>query len=380
MQLPFEVKSKTGLSAEVFALCLLLASALQIAEVLVPRIPIFPWLRLGLAYLVILPFLIRFGAFNATILFLCRNVLALLYGGQMFSSFIISSIAGCFTLLLAGNLLVWLFNRDIIGLLGLSTLLAVCFNLVQLYTVELIFIRHSGFYFQLGPVLIWSILSGSLIAFLVYKSRGTLERMFSGDTENLNDGVEKSEQKKNKVTLPTPNPFRSLLPGNLPVFLQFAVPMLLFITVFLIQQIWFQAIVFVLILILSRFGKIKILIYAWPFYFYLAWLHLFQTEGFFIYRDWITKEGFEGFILHSLRISSIILCGQWIGACFRLLNMKRFGQNLYVRGFILAMPLLPSIFGVAISLGKDFFRRLLKKEFSGLLEPFINRFKKELLS
>ena len=55
------IKNIHQLTPGTFAICLLLAASLQIIENLVPRIPIFPWLRFGFTYLVLLPFLLRYG-------------------------------------------------------------------------------------------------------------------------------------------------------------------------------------------------------------------------------------------------------------------------------------------------------------------------------
>ena len=167
---PTEPKPSTELFPQIFAFCLLLASSLQIMENLLPKIPIFPWLRLGLAYLILLPFLLRFGAFKTLMLFNCRNLITRVYGGQIFSAFLISTLSGVFSIGIVGNIVFYLYHKKVLGLIGTSVILACAFNLMQLLIVNFLFIRHGDFFFQVSPLLLWSLLSGSLIAFLVKKS------------------------------------------------------------------------------------------------------------------------------------------------------------------------------------------------------------------
>ena len=104
-------KAHPPLSSEVLALSLLLATSLQIMENLLPKVPIFPWLKLGLAHLIILPFLLRFGVKNVLILFLSRNLITLMYGGQIFSSFLISTLSGLFSLGFIGQGVYMLYHK-----------------------------------------------------------------------------------------------------------------------------------------------------------------------------------------------------------------------------------------------------------------------------
>ena len=145
---PTEPKPSTELSPQLFAFCLLLASSLQIMENLLPKIPIFPWLRLGLAYLILLPFLLRFGAFKTLMLFTCRNLITLVYGGQIFSAFLISTLSGVFSIGIVGNIVFYLYHKKVLGLIGTSVILACAFNLMQLLIVNFLFIRHGDFFFQ----------------------------------------------------------------------------------------------------------------------------------------------------------------------------------------------------------------------------------------
>src|SRR3954471_10047779 len=133
------------LSARTFALALLVASSLQIMENLLPRFPLFPWMRVGFSYVIILPFLLQYGPRAAFALFIARNLIAIMYGGQPFSTFLISTGSGCFTFLCLGFPVRWAYSRGAAGVLGASVLLATGFNVCQLFLVNVILIRHAGF-------------------------------------------------------------------------------------------------------------------------------------------------------------------------------------------------------------------------------------------
>jgi uncharacterized membrane protein len=355
--MPFPTKhdSPPVVKPETFAICLLLTCSLQIMENLLPKIPIFPWLRIGLAYWVLLPFLIRFGVIQALFLFLFRNLMTLIYGGQVFSSFLISTSAGLVSILVIGTMGRFLFNRNKIGLIGLSVLLACSFNVSQLVVVDQLLIRHQEFYFQLAPILIWSLVSGALIALLVYKSQPTLEHLFAMDIS-----LPQSKPSSNSPVVPASSSLYALLALSG------------FSSIFLFEDIIVQLVYLPVLVLIARIRNLKLLIHAWPFYFYIAWLHLFRTDGVYILGQWITKEGWDAFLFYAVRTTNIILCGQWVARYIPSL-LRRIKNNRFLEGAGFALPLLPSIFGISIALGKDLFGKVKAKEFQNLLDPVVER-------
>lgn len=360
MPSPIEPKPSAELFPQLFAFCLLLASSLQIMENLLPKIPIFPWLRLGLAYLILLPFLLRFGAFKTLMLFICRNLITLIYGGQIFSAFLISTLSGIFSIGIVGNIVFYLYHKKVLGLIGTSVMLALTFNLMQLLIVNFMFIRHGDFFFQVSPLLLWSLLSGSLIALLVKKSISDLNLLFEGKNST---SLYYQEVKKEKFSF---YQWLSLLTGCG-----------VFASLFLITSIQIQLIVLPVILLITRFKNIKIIYYAWPFYFYLAWLHLFRTDGIYIYKDWITREGLERFIFFTIRTTNIIICGQWLSRYISGVWRKSAG-NFYIKSVGYALPLLPALFGLSIAMGKEFFHKLRSRNFDNSVYAAIKRLETEL--
>jgi len=353
------MKTETKLSSEVFAICLLAAAALQIMDGLLPKIPIFPWLRLGLSHLIILPFIIKFGSFNGCALLLARNIIALLYGGQIFTSFLISSISGVCSILLFGPVALFLYRNYVLGLLGVSILLAVSFNLFQLVSVNIILIQSMSFFFQVAPLLVWSVLSGSLIAYIIFKGDSWLTECFQNSERNYN--FDNNPQ----TILPRLWNAKTLL---LPC---------LFIWILLID-IWQLQIVTLLLLIIFLKGRnLKLAVYAWPYYFYLIWLHLLGTDGVYIFSDWITREGWINFRYYFIRTVNIILCGRLISDYIIGLNLS-FSGSIFARGITLTLPVLPGLFGIAIHSSREILRRLKEKKFAELFSPVIEKLRMEL--
>lgn len=360
MRFPTEKKQSRNLTPEILAICLLLASSLQIMENLLPRIPIFPWLRLGLSYLILLPFLLRFGVINTLMLFLSRNLITLVYGGQIFSSFMISSISGVFSLVVIGPATYYLYHKRQIGLLGVSILLAGSFNVIQLIVVNLFFVHHGDFYFQLAPLLAWSLFSGSLIGFLVVKSDNGLTALFDSGQKLGFHAKEQTGKSLSKYE-----------------WMAFTLIWFLFVALLAISDIGFQWGSLAALLVVTRFRKLKTVFYAWPFYFYIAWLHLFRTDGIYIYKDWITQEGVNNFIFYTIRATNIIICGQLLAKYIPAL-WKRSAGNLYIKGVGYALPVLPALFGLSLSMGREFFHQLRRRNFENLLFPVTERLVKEL--
>ena len=360
MPLPTESARHPELTAETFALCLLLASCLQISENLLPRIPVFPWLRLGLTHLILLPFLLRFGAGKACLLFICRNGVTLIYGGQIFSSFIVSTASGIVTMGVVGYGVWFLSDRKITGLLGASVLLAATFNSMQLLVADRLFVRHLEFYFQLAPLLFWSVVSGSTIAFLVHKN----ERGF--------DLICRAQERILFPAVPLRYLSRSWKSNGL-----LAIALLSFIALFFLPTSGYQLSALVLVIFVVRWRSFKILHYAWPFYFYIAFFHLFRTDGVYLYRDWITREGWDAFSFYALRTTNVILYGQWLSRQIPPFRTRSFGSS-WIKGMGFAIPLMPSLFGIGLSLGRSLLARACRKEFDGLLYFAVERLEREL--
>ena len=293
-------------------------------------------------------------------LFVCRNLITLVYGGQIFSAFLISTLSGVFSIGIVGNIVFYLYHKKLMGLIGTSVILALAFNLMQLLIVNFLFIRHADFFFQVPPLLLWSLLSGSLIAFLVKKSISDLNLVFEGKNDT---SLYYQEVKKEDLSF---YHWLSLLTACG-----------VFASLFLITSIQIQLIVLPAILLITRFKNIKIIYYAWPFYFYLAWMHLFRTDGVYIYKDWITREGLDSFLFFTVRTTNIIICGQWLSRYISGVWSISAG-NFYIKSIGYALPLLPALFGLSLAMGKEFFHQIRNRNFDKPVYAAIKRLETEL--
>lgn len=354
---PFPEGSRkvTGkVTAQAFALALLVASSLQIMENLVPRVPLFPWMRLGLSYAVILPFLLEYGPVAGFLLLLMRNLTAILYGAQPFSTFLIGSGAGAVSILGLGGLIQWAARRGVLGILGASAVLATTFNMAQLALVKWLLIRHAGFFFLIGPMLAWSLLSGTLVALLIRFSEADLARLFTPTAGSPGAGDSRGSE---AASVPMPD-------SDLRIFL---LGLLALISLFFADRIWIQAPALAVLLLLSP-DRGKLLIAAWPFFFYIAWLHLFHTPGEYLFRDWVTYEGLGRFASNALRLANTLLLGRWLSRKFPWKLAER-SESPYLQGFLLSLPMLANMFESSLEFGREMGRRLLAGQRRGILTP-----------
>ena len=350
------------ITPQTFALALLMATSFQIMENLLPRIPLFPWMRLGLSYVIILPFLIHFGALPAFLLLLARNLISVLYGGQPFSTFLISSSAGAITFLGIGFVVQKLVQKKGLGMMGASILLAAVFNMAQLALVKWILIQHTGFYFFMGPMLAWSLFSGILVAMIIHYSKNELAELLEiselaplqNTLDQPADPVFQNPQSEMNHSLSEKNSTRIFWFGLLGL-----------VGLFIGSHLYIQLTALSILLLISK-DKGKLLLAAWPFFIYLAWLHLFNTPGQYLYKDWITVEGLNHFSLNALRLANTILLGRLLSKHFPW-KWAEGSKSPYLQGFLLSLPLLPEIFSLSLEFGREMFRRLRRGEREGFL-------------
>lgn len=333
-------------SAEGFALALLIATSLQIMENLLPRLPLFPWMRIGISYAVILPFMIRYGARAAFALMLARNGITLLYG-QPLTTFLIGSGAGAAAFLALGAPVAAFCRRGWLGLVGACVAMSAGFNLAQLIIVNLALIRHAGFYFQLGPLLAWSLISGCLVALLIRFSSEEIDLVMA-------DGPTGTGAR------PAP------IPRGPTDWKPFLAGLALLIALFVLPR--FEAQLPALACLLLVGERFRHLLRAWPFFFYLAWLHLFQGEGVYWLGEWVTREGALAFALHSLRLANFILLGRWLTSRMPW-GWAGKSDSPYLRGFLLSLPLLSDLFAPSLEMGRQVIRDWRNGKRKGILAP-----------
>lgn len=359
-------------SAKAFALCLLVCASLQIMENLLPRIPVFPWLKLGLSHIILLPFLLRFGATAACALLLGRNLLSLVFASGPLSTFLIGTTSGLAAILMAGGLARAAAGRGLLGMAGAGMLLAGLMNLVQLAVVDGLFIRHAAFWFQLAPMLAWSAVSGLAVAALARRSRPVLEGLFEepGEPES--------------AAHPTPAPLSSLsaLGADNSSSLPFYLCLLAVVAILLLPTpATSLAALFALLAFSAWRGSLRAglrgIRRAWPWYLYLAWLHLLLGEGEYLIGGWVTREGAAAFVMHGARLAALVLLGPHLAAAFprRWLTGS---ASPYARGLVAALPLLPGLHASAMAAGRSFLGALRGRGETGVLRAMADGYRESM--
>lgn len=333
-----------------FAGALLASSGLQLVELLLPRVPIVPWLRPGFSWIVILPFLLDFGTAPALALFLARNLLSMAFGGQPASTFLISSVAGSAAILAAGPILRRLVHHGLLARLGASVVLAACFNALQLLLVAEVLVGSTGYFHQIGPLLLWSALSGALVAWL---------SLPLGDGRGWT-GIADLAPNGHEYALPEGNLRASIL-ACIAMTASLALP-----------DMRLQYALFAAALLWGRMDAVRAVLRTWPFLPYLAWFHLGGTPGELVFGEWITREGLHRFVEQCIRLWSFTAFGRILTSRLPWRALVRSGAP-WMRGFALALPAMPSLFPAALGAAREWWRSENPGGLPGLLGRFASR-------
>ena len=363
-------------SARAFALCLLLCAAMQMMENALPRLPVFPWLKLGLSHLVLLPFLIRFGPLPACALLLGRNLLSLVFAAGPLSTFLIGTASGLSALLAGGWVVRAAVDRRLLGLSGAGMAMAALMNLSQLAVVEGLFIRNAAFYFQLAPMLAWSAVSGAAVAALAARSRPVLEALFDERDPEAEPSAGASGAAAAGTVGSAAAPADTTGDGAAYPFLLCLAAM---VGLFLLPSLPSQAAALLALLLFSaRRGRWRAawagLLRAGPWFLYLAWLHLLFGDGAYLRGGLVTREGLEAFLRYGARLASLILLGPHLAAAFPR-HWLAGSASPYARGLTATLPLLPGLHGAALGAGRAYFAALRGRGEAGVLRGLADGFR-----
>lgn len=317
-----------------FAGALLAASGLQLVELLLPRIPLIPWMRPGFSWIVILPFLLDFGVAPALALFLSRNLLSMAFGGQPASTFLISSLAGGVALLLLGASLRRAYSKRWMGRVGTSIALATGFNTLQLLLVAGVLVGSAGYFRQIGPLLLWSIASGLLVAWL---------SMPLGDGKGWHRLAELAPFRGATTEIGSGSPTAAALAAA-AMILSLCLPELVPSAALLAPA-----------LLWGRRAAFVAALRTWPFLPYLAWFHLRDTPGDLILGEWTTRQGVERFALQCIHLWAFTAYGRILSSRLPW-NLLLRSDSSCARGFALALPRVPRLFPASMSAGRSWWR------------------------
>ena len=155
---------KTTKDLVFLALFVALAVVLRGVENLIPN-PV-PWLRIGLANIVTLLVILRFGLRAALWLTALRVLIAsLLFGTFLSPPFLISFTAGLGSTLVMGAAQQWW--RQVFSPIGISVLGGFMHNLIQLCVAYLVIIRHGEVFYLFPALALLGIATGCMNGWIV---------------------------------------------------------------------------------------------------------------------------------------------------------------------------------------------------------------------
>jgi hypothetical protein len=123
-------------------------------------------------------------------------------------------------------------------------------------------------------------------------------------------------------------------------------------------------------------GRFAVLLQAWPFFLYLAWLHAFHTPGTYVWGP-VTREGALAFSHYALRLANLMLLGRWAAPRFPWQWAER-SRSPYLRGFLMCLPLLSGAFKPSLEFGRDVIKGLAAGRRDGILAPAFSAWRRKL--
>jgi heptaprenyl diphosphate synthase len=148
------------------AALLLTAMVLTMLEMFIPRIPLFPWLKPGLANCVTLVWIVRYGAVDTLLFTLLRVWIAGFYFGFSFVTLALSVCGGLVATV--GMACLWQVfgSRRLMGIVGIAVAGAVLHNVGQLAAVYVLMARNAYLFWQLPIMGLASVLFGTVTGVL----------------------------------------------------------------------------------------------------------------------------------------------------------------------------------------------------------------------
>jgi len=278
------------------AIWLLAAVALNAVELAVPRLPFLPWLKPGLANIVTVLWIMKYGFGDALLYTALRVWISGFYFG--FSLFTLSLSLSGGLLSTAAMFAVWatLGRRGITGTVGTAIVGALFHNIGQLAVIYVMMSQNIGVLGQLPFMLCASVVFGGIVGALAPSAAKILG--FGVDADNINPDRINSNSINTDHT-------KTTVAAKLIFAATFAVSIsLMFVDN--LRLLIFAAIIYSLISFLLNLKKPSVLIY--PIRFYTLFLFVAFTNLFFTYGKrvdllpFVTEEGITAFVRQSLRL------------------------------------------------------------------------------
>jgi len=167
---PMQSHGREELSPDIAAktALLLLAVGINAFEYLLPRIPVFPWLKPGLANIVTIIWILRWGAADALVFSIVRSWITSFFFGFSLVSFFLSISGGIAAAAGMGVLWTLFGRRGWLGLIGLGIAGAVFHNTGQLYGVYCLLAATPAVWYQVPFMFCASLAFGGVTGFFAH--------------------------------------------------------------------------------------------------------------------------------------------------------------------------------------------------------------------
>ncbi len=342
---------------------LLVAITVNALELLLPRIPFFPWLKPGLANCVTIVWIIRYGTMDAILFSLLRIWLVGFYTGFSFISLCLSLSGGVLATFVMGIVYNALGRKGLIGTIGLAIVGAMFHNMGQLMAVFFLLTYNVYLFYQVPFMILASIFFGTLV--------GILTPMLARLSHQTFQKIE-----GRAITLPN----REMVPRSQSM-------VSIFMLLLSVSLVFIDTQFVLLALALLMTGTVQLLLGPsvqrllfpirrfWLLFVFVACLLLFLPYGKKVpWAPWITYEGLEATTNQWLRlwtwlqISFMFITFKFHTVVFRVLSFlfRSYTSTLY--SGLLAVEDFPDVF--------DLLRRRVTVEFRAMFRHPVESSKK----
>lgn len=290
---------------------LLFAIALGALEAFVPRIPLFPWLKPGIANAVTIVWIIRYGAIDALLFSALRVWIAGFFTGFSLLTLTLALGGGIMATLCMGAAWQIFKTRKLLGSIGLGMIGAIAHNLGQLCVVYLLIAQNGSLFLQFPVMILASIFFGAIVGSIAPAIMRLASQPLPAAQPILPTKIKNS-------------PHRQLATIASTLIFLFSIALLLIPAI--APQALIALAITLIVQIMNR-GSLSMLLYPftrfWMLFLFIGLLYLFfsfgtRVDGF----SWITREGVIATVTQWLRLFS------WIQLSF-ILTRLRFHQVFF---------------------------------------------------
>jgi heptaprenyl diphosphate synthase len=142
---------------------LLAAIAINTIEFFIPRIPLFPWMKPGLANAITIVWIIRWGFTDALLASLLRIWIVSFFFGFSFLTLLLSASGALFACAAMGMTWYLAGRTKIIGIVGLAVIGALFHNIGQLLSVYILMDSNEHLFYQLPIMTLAAVIFGMIV-------------------------------------------------------------------------------------------------------------------------------------------------------------------------------------------------------------------------